>query len=152
MTDLVQPQPAQTQPEFEVSTPPFTPEQPQTAQYPAPVAPKPKKTGVVVLAIVAVLLLGAAGAFGALYFTEKKNASDLSKQVEGKDREITDLSKKAKDSADQASQAQTAQKKAEADVAAAQKCRTAAKTLTDAAIAGDQARGEAALRDILLSC
>lgn len=145
-------------PEFEVYTPPvFTP--PQQPMYQAPVPPKPKRTGVVVLAIFTVLLFGAAGAFGALFFVEKAHSADLSKQIETKDREAEDLTKKAKDSKDDAlraadaqKQAETAQKKAEADAATSQQCRDAARALRSAAIAGDQTKGQAAAVDVFTHC
>lgn len=146
MTDPVQP--AQTQ--FEAYTPAFG--QPEAAApAPAP-APKPKKTGVVVLAILTVLLLGAAGTFGALYFGAKGDASTLSKQVEEKNREIATLTKDVKAGKDDAAKAVEAQKKAEADAASAQKCRAAAKSLMEAALAQDDARGETAMKDIFTTC
>jgi uncharacterized protein HemX len=146
-------QPEQTQ--FEVHTPEFpAPQQQGTAYLPpaAPVTPQPKKTGVVVLAILAVLLLGGAGAFGALYLSEKSNSADLSKQIEGKDREISTLTKQVKDSKDEATKASDAQKKAEADAASAQKCRAAAKLLMEAALAQDEAKGEASMKDLFTTC
>ncbi len=143
---------AQRAPEFEVYTPSFAPQQ----QAPAPVAPvappKPKKTGIVVLSLFVVLLFGAAGAFGVLFFQEKGHSADLSKQVETKDREIADLSKQAKNSKDDATKAEAATKKAEAEVASAQKCRSASKALMEAAIAQDDAKGEAAMKDIFTTC
>lgn len=150
MTDPVQP--AQTGPAFEAYTPSFTPQDQQAAPAPFQPQPQPKKTGVVVLAVLVVLLLGAAGTFGALYFSEKSTATDLSKQVEGKDREITDLTKKVKESKDEATKAADAQKKAETEAAAAQKCRTASKTLMEAAIAQDDGKAEAAMKDIFTTC
>jgi uncharacterized protein HemX len=145
-------------PEFEVYMPPaFAP--PQQPAMPAPVAPKPKRTGVVVLAIFTVLLFGAAGAFGALFFVEKAHSADQSTQLEAKNREITDLTKKAKDSKDDATRAadmqqkaEDAQKRAEADAATSQQCRDAARALRAAAIAGDQSKGEAAAKDVFTHC
>lgn len=155
----VQPEIQPAGPEFEVYTPPaFTPP-PQEFAAPAPVAPKPKRTGVVVLAIFTVLLFGTAGAFGALFFVEKAHSADLSRQIEVKDREAADLTKKAKDSKDDALRAsdalklaETAQKKAEADAATAQKCRDAARALRAAAVAQDQNTGMTAARDVFTHC
>lgn len=147
-------QPAEIQPagpDFEVYTPAYLP-LPESAPMPAPVAPKPKRTGVVVLAVFTVLLFGAAGAFGALFFVEKKHSADLSTQVEAKDREITDLTKKAKDSKDEAVKAADAQKKAEADAASAQKCQGAAKAIREALVLNDETKGQAAIRDLLVQC
>jgi hypothetical protein len=145
-------------PEFEVYTPPvFTP--PEQPAVVAPVPPKPKRTGIIVLSIFMVLLFGTAATFGALFFVEKKHTADLSTQIEGKDREITDLTRKAKESkedavraADLQKQAETAQKKAEADAATSQQCRDAARALRAAAIANDQGKGETAARDVFTHC
>ncbi|ANZ38669.1 hypothetical protein BBK82_24000 [Lentzea guizhouensis] len=150
-----QPQPAvQPDPpvEFDVYTPSFAPQQPVSAPM-APVAPpKPKKTGIVVLSLFVVLLFGAGAAFGVLFFLEKDRSAGLSKQVESKDREIADLTRKAENSKDDAVRAVDAQKKAEADAAASAKCRTAAKSLTEAALNEDLPKGEAAMRDIVIQC
>ncbi|MEU0882533.1 hypothetical protein ABZ345_28335 [Lentzea sp. NPDC005914] len=157
-------QPATTEvppagPEFEVYTPPAFAPTPQQPFVPAPVAPKPKRTGVVVLSVVLVLLFGAAGAFGILLVQEKDHSVELSKQIEGKDREISDLTRKVKETredatraADLQKQAEAAQKKAEADAVSSQKCREAAKALTSAAVADDRAKGEAAIKDLLIQC
>ncbi|MET9230514.1 hypothetical protein [Lentzea sp. NPDC003310] len=147
----VQPQPAG--PEFEVYTPPaFAPVQQPVAPAPAPAPPKPKKTGLVVLSLFVVLLFGAGAAFGVLFFQEKGRSAELSTQVEGKDREIADLSKKARDSKEDTDRAVAAQKKAESDVASAQKCRDAAKEIKSALVANDDAKGEAAIRSLLVEC
>lgn len=163
--DAQQPEPAaepQTpaaQPEFDVFTPAFAPQQPAPAPV-APVAPpKPRRTGVVVLSVVLVLLFGAAGAFGVLLVQEKDHSAGLSKQVEGKDREIADLTRKVKESKEDATRAadlqklaETAQKKAEADAAGSQKCKEAAKSLTESLVANDRGKGEAAIGQLLIQC
>ncbi len=157
--DPQQPTENPAQPQFEVHTPEFVlPVQPEMA-VPPPPAPKPKRTGVVVVAVFTVLLFGAAGAFGALFFVEKKHSADLSTQIEGKDREITDLTKKAKDSKDDATKAvdaqktaEAAQKRAEAEAARSQKCHDAARALRAAAVANDEAKGEAAGLEIFTHC
>lgn len=138
--------------EFEVYTPPVLPL--QAAPEPvAPVAPpKPKKTGIVVLSLFVVLLFGAGATFGVLFFQEKGRSADLSKQVEGKDREIADLTKKAKDSKEDTDRAVSAQKKAEADAASSQKCRDAAKALTESLVANDRNKGQTAIGDLLVQC
>ncbi|RAS61200.1 hypothetical protein C8D87_110148 [Lentzea atacamensis] len=149
MTDSVQP----AQPQFEAHTPAF-PQQPEAA-LPAPVppaAPKPKKTGVVVLAIAAVLLLGAAGTFGALYFTEKGRSADLSKQVEGKDREITDLTKKAKSADDLATAATDERRKLENEMNSMKACRDAARAVTEAGIAQDEQKITQAMLGMMTKC
>lgn len=146
-------------PEFDVFTPAFAPQQPAPAPV-APVAPpKPRRTGVVVLSVVLVLLFGAAGAFGVLLVQEKDHSAGLSKQVEGKDREIADLTRKVKESKEDATRAadlqklaETAQKKAEADAAGSQKCKEAAKSLTESLVANDRGKGEAAIGQLLIQC
>lgn len=150
MTNPVQP--AQPGAEFEAHTPAFTPQEQPVAGVPAPVGPQPKKTGVVVLAVLAVLLLGAAGTFGALYFAEKSRASDLSKQLEDKDKRLTAQTMLGQQNLEQARKADESAKKASDELAAAQKCREAAKSLTAAALANDNAKGEAALKDMMLNC
>ncbi|GGU78360.1 hypothetical protein [Lentzea flava] len=147
MTEPVQP----AQPQFEAYTPAFQPPQPE-AVAPAPVAPKPKKTGVVVLAIVAVLLLGAAGAFGALYFVEKGHSTDLSKQVEGKDREIADLTKKAKSAEDTATTATDERRKAENEMNSMKACRDAARAVTSAGISADEEKITQAILGMMTKC
>src|SRR5689334_15522858 len=102
------------QPEFDVFTPAFAPQQPAPAPV-APVAPpKPRRTGVIVLTVLIVLLFGATGALGVLFAQEKDRSADLSKQVEGKDRDIADLNRKVKESKEDATRAADLQKVAEA--------------------------------------
>lgn len=146
-------------PEFEVYTPAFVPPQQEQVVPAAPVPPKPKRTGVVVIAVFTVLLFGAAGTFGTLFFLEKKHSADLSTQIEGKDREIADLGQKAKDNKDEAVKASDAQKKAESalkkaedEASRSQQCRDAARALRAAALANDEAKGEAAGMDIFVHC
>ncbi|MFI6102021.1 hypothetical protein ACIA8G_41265 [Lentzea sp. NPDC051213] len=159
-----EPEPPAAQPpvEFDVYTPVFPPQQtaPAPVEPMGPVAPpKPKKTGIVVLSVFLVLFFGAAGALGVLFAQEKDRSAGLTKQVEGKDREIADLTKKAQNSKDDAlraadlqKQAEAAQKKAEGDAATSQKCRDAARELRAAAIANDMNKGEAAGREIFTHC
>ncbi|MFS8098503.1 hypothetical protein LFM09_15335 [Lentzea alba] len=148
------------QQQFEVHTPEFVlPVQQQMPPPVAPLAPKPKRTGVVILAVFTVLMFGAAGAFGALFFLEKKHSTELSTEIDGKNREITDLGKQAKDSKDDATKAlnaqktaEAAQKRAEESAVSSQKCNDAARALRAAAIANDEAKGEAAGREIFTHC
>lgn len=139
--------------EFDVYTPSFAPQQPAPAPVMAPVAPpKPRKTGIVVLSLFIVLLFAAGGATGVLLVQEKDRSAGLSKQVEGKDREIADLTKKVANSNEDATRAVDAQKKAESDAAGAQKCRVAARSLTEAAVNQDLGKAEAAMKDIVIQC
>ncbi|HEX8870233.1 MAG TPA: hypothetical protein VF821_31510, partial [Lentzea sp.] len=105
------------------------------------------------------LLFGAAGAFGVLLVQEKDHSAELSKQVESKDEEISDLTKKVKESKDDATRAvdlqkkaEAAQKKAENDAVSAQKCKEAAKSLTESLVANDRGKGEAAIGQLLVQC
>jgi uncharacterized protein HemX len=157
----VEPEAPAAQPalEFDVYTPAFPPPQPAPAPVAQVAPPKQRKTGVIVLTVLVVLLFGAAGTCGVLLVQEKDHTAGLSKQVEGKDREIADLTRKAKESkedatraADLQKQAEAAQKKAEAEAASSQKCRDAARALRAAAIAGDEASGVPAAKDVFTHC
>ena len=151
MTDPVQTQPAQTQPEFEVSTPEFAP-QPDAAVVPAPVQPKPKKTGLVVLAVLVVLALGAAGTFGSLYVSEKNRAADLSKQVEEKQKSLTAQTILAQENLESMRKAQDSAKKAQDDASAAATCREAAREVTSAALAQDEQKIMSAVLGMMSKC
>jgi flagellar basal body-associated protein FliL len=136
MTDPVQLQPAQTEPEAEM----------------APVPPKPKKTAVVVLAVLVVLLLGAAGTFGALWISEKnghaaeKNRSaDLSKQLEEKQRSLTAQTMLAQSNLEE-------MRKSDAAAAASAKCSEAARAVTQAGLTGDQNKVAAAVLNMMSKC
>ncbi|MET8757301.1 hypothetical protein [Lentzea sp. NPDC004782] len=150
---------AQPPPEFDVYTPVFAPQQPEPAPVAQVAPPKPRKTGVIVLTVLVVLLFGAAGTCGVLLVQEKDHTAGLSRQIEGKDREIADLTRKVKESkedairaADLQKLAEAAQKKAEAEAASSQKCRDAARALRAAAIAGDEASGLPAAKDVFANC
>jgi membrane protein involved in colicin uptake len=106
-----------------------------------------------------VVLFGAAGALGVLFVQEKDRTAGLSKQVEGKDRDIEDLNRKVKESKEDATravdlqkQAEAGQKKAEAEAASSQKCRDAARALRAAALANDEPKGQAAGVEIFTHC
>ncbi len=151
MTDPVQTQPAQMQPEFEVHPPEFAP-QPEAAVVPAPVQPKPKKTGLVVLAVLVVLALGAAGTFGSLYVSEKNRAADLSKQVEEKQKSLTAQTILAQSNLEETQKAQESAKKARDDASAAAACREVAREVTAAALAQDEQKITSALVNMMSKC
>lgn len=95
-----------------------------------PAAPVTRsKTGMVSLAVVAVLLLGATGTFGTLYFAEKTHATELAQQRE---REIADLTKQLEGTRGEAEKAKSAQLTAEASNWGANECLKAVKKWTDA--------------------
>jgi uncharacterized protein HemX len=157
----VEPEAPAAQPplEFDVYTPVFAPQQPEPAPVAQVAPPKPRKTGAVVLTVLVVLLFGAAGTCGVLLVQEKDHSAGLSRQIEGKDREIADLTRKVKESkedatraADLQKQAEAAQKKAETDAASSQKCKEAAKSLTESLVANDRTKGEAAIGQLLIQC
>lgn len=138
MTEPVQLQPAPTETQPEETT--------------APVPAKPRKTGVVVLAVLVVLLLGAAGTFGALYVSEKNRAADLSrqtadlsKQLEEKQRSLTAQTMLSQSNLEE-------MRKAQADASAASKCREAAREVTQAGLAGDQNKVAAAVLTMMSKC
>ncbi|MFS8098502.1 hypothetical protein LFM09_15330 [Lentzea alba] len=159
MTDPVQPQPAQTQPQpefvpqptFEAHTPEFVP-QPEAAVAPAPVAPKPKKTGVVVLAVLVVLLLGAAGTFGALYVQERNRAADLSKQVEEKQKSLTAQTILAQENLESQRKHMAAAEEARKELESAKVCRDAAREVTAAGLSQDQQKILTAVLSMMSKC
>jgi hypothetical protein len=114
-----------------------------------PVEPaKPKRTSVVVLLVA--LLLGATGTSGVLYF---KARSDLSEQIEHKDREIADLTKKQQDAYGHMLSAQAAKRDAESDAVLWKACRDAAKTFTHEIFPGNsEAKVEAAMKEVTRRC
>ncbi|MCP2246820.1 hypothetical protein [Lentzea aerocolonigenes] len=139
MTDVAEPQPAQIQPAGEITTP-------------EAVTPKPKKTAVVLLAVLVVLLLGAAGAFGALYVSERnraadlsKQTADLSKQLEEKQRSLTAQTILSQSNLEE-------MRKSDAIAAEASKCREAARAVTEAGLNGDQNKISAALLNMMSKC
>ncbi|SDX52676.1 hypothetical protein SAMN05421504_10312 [Amycolatopsis xylanica] len=127
----------------------------------APMAapPKPKKTGLIVLSVLAVLLLGGAATFGVLYFKEKDHAKSLSLELDSTKKDLTasalrenaakaDLSKEQ----DLRNKAEEAQKKAESASVSNKACHDAANNLRAAAISQDQKKVEAALESVFLNC
>jgi uncharacterized protein HemX len=151
MTDPVQSQPAQTQPAFEVHTPEFAP-QPEAAFVPAPVQPKPKKTGLVVLAVLVVLTLGAAGTFGALYVSEKNRATDLSKQVEEKQKALTAQTALTQSSQEEKLKSDAAATAAQKELESAKVCRDGAREVTAAALSQDEQKITSALLNMMSKC
>lgn len=151
MTDPVQTQPAQPQPEFEVHTPEFVP-QPEAAVVPAPVQPKPKKTGLVVLAVLVVLALGAAGTFGALYVQEKNRAADLSKQVEEKQKSLTAQTMLSQSNHDELRKHLDSMSAERKELASARICREAAREVTAAALAEDEQKITSAVLSMMSKC
>jgi uncharacterized protein HemX len=122
---------------------PYSPE-PTTQQWPVSAPPaKSKKTGLVVVSILAVLFLGAAGAFGGLYLSEKSDHNAVSAQLVDKDKTLADKDKALSDAAQKADTAVKAQQAAESKALGYQACHDTAVALLHAAVggAGDAAAG-----------
>ncbi|WP_394616618.1 hypothetical protein JNUCC0626_44440 [Lentzea sp. JNUCC 0626] len=142
-------------PEYEVVTPDLTPPQPEFAAavpMPMPPAPKQSRTGVVVLAIVAVLLLGAAGAFGALYFVEKSDKAALTEQLKNKDTEVKSLTQKVSDAEAISAKAVEDKVKAENSAKSMESCREASRAVRDAGMAQDQEAVMKSLFEMMAKC
>jgi len=108
------------------------------SQQPAPSSP-PKRTGVVVLAIVAVLMLGAAATFGALWYMERDDHKQTTEQLASKEKELADEKQAHEDTKDQLSAAEKAKTDAESKVTALTPCADAGKELARLAIANASA-------------
>ncbi|MEU4803132.1 hypothetical protein [Actinosynnema sp. NPDC023587] len=131
---------------------------PSAQSGPPPAAPR-KKTGLIVLSVLAVLFFATAGVFGVLYSNEVSENSGLSTQLADKEKQLTDSGTKLKDAQDEASKAkdaaqvaETGRKRAEDDGAAMVKCRDAARSLREAIFAQDKGRVEKALLDVVGTC
>ncbi|WP_370943686.1 hypothetical protein AB5J62_31835 [Amycolatopsis sp. cg5] len=145
---------------------PDAPEYPATQGYvyeqpvtPVATPPKPKRTGLIVLSVIAVLLLGGATAFGVLYFKEKDHASSVSLELDSTKKDLTasaqrenaakaDLAKEQ----DLRNKAEEAQKKAEGASTSNKACHEAANNLRAAAISQDEKKVEAAFEAVFLNC
>jgi uncharacterized protein (DUF3084 family) len=128
---------------------------PPAQQQPAaaPVAPvRPKKTAVVVLAVIAALLFCTTGALGTLFLIVRKNAIEMVKVIEQQDRQITDLVAKAEASEDAAVKARNERETTRFEIAMADKCRAAAKAYKEASFTDDQAKLPAAWNEVYLNC
>ncbi|MEJ2856093.1 MULTISPECIES: hypothetical protein [unclassified Saccharothrix] len=124
---------------------------------PAP-APR-KKTGLIVLSIIAVLFFATAGVFGVLFANETSRNDRLTGQVAEKEKQLSDSAKQLKDAQDESAKArdaqkaaETARKRAEDDSASVAKCRDAARSLREALIANDDGKADQALRDLFTIC
>jgi len=89
---------------------------------------RPKRTAVVVLAIIAVLALGAAATFGALWYLEREDHAQASEQ-------LTDEKKAHEDTKSQLGEAEEAKKAAESEAAALAPCADAGKEIARLALA-----------------
>ncbi|GAA0229028.1 hypothetical protein GCM10010492_29270 [Saccharothrix mutabilis subsp. mutabilis] len=124
----------------------------------APAAPR-KKTGLVVLSIIAVVFFATAGVFGILFANESSRNDRLTGQVAEKEKQVSDSAKQLKDAQDEAAKAkdaqksaETARKRAEDDSASAAKCRDAARALREAIMSEDDPRADQAALDLFTTC
>lgn len=108
------------------------------SQQPAPPSP-PKRTAVVVLAIIAVLMLGAAAAFGTLWFLERDDHEQTTEQLSTRDKELADEKKAHDDAKSQLSAAEKAKTDAESAVTVLTPCADAGKELARLALANASA-------------
>jgi uncharacterized protein HemX len=122
-------------------------------QVPPGAPPKSgKKTGIVVLSIVAVLLLAAAGAFGGLYFSAKKDHDAVTSQLSAKEKALTDSAKQLQDAKDQATKAQDAKTTAENKNTQMAKCYDAGHALAAAGLAQDASKIDQLGVNLVLAC
>lgn len=115
-------------------------------------APKPKKTGLVIVTVFTVLFFGAAGAFGALFVLEKQNSHQLSEQVTAKDKEVKAAKEEMSKARNDQKKAEDAQKRAENETAQVAKCRDAARAFREASLGEDEQKWEKALDAVFINC
>jgi uncharacterized protein (DUF3084 family) len=116
---------------------PDQPGQPRPApgiQQPAPSSP-PKRTAVVVLTIVSVLMLGAAATFGTLWLLERDNHKQTAEQLATRDKELADEKKAHDETKSQLTAAEKAKTDAESQVTALTPCADAGKEIARLALA-----------------
>ncbi|XVV01877.1 hypothetical protein ACQPW3_31470 [Actinosynnema sp. CA-248983] len=118
-----------------------------------------KKTGLIVLSIIAVLFFATAGVFGILFADESSRNDRLTADVAAKEKQVSDSAKQLKDAQDETAKAkdaqkaaETARKRAEDDSASVAKCRDAARALREAFIADDDPKIDQAFRDLFSIC
>jgi uncharacterized protein (DUF3084 family) len=117
----------------------------QGAQQPAPSRP-PKRTAVVVLTIVAVLMLGAAATFGTLWFLERDDHKQTTEQ-------LADEKKAHEDTKSQLSTAEKAKTDAESEVTALTPCAEAGRELARLAVANvSEEEATQAGAELVLAC
>jgi uncharacterized protein HemX len=121
-------------------------------QQPAPSRP-PKRTAVVVLTIVAVLMLGAAATFGTLWLLERNDHKQTAEQLSVRDKELADEKKAHDGTKSQLSAAEKAKTDAESKVTALTPCADAGKELSRLAFANASAEeATRAGRALFLAC
>ncbi|CCH33936.1 hypothetical protein BN6_66990 [Saccharothrix espanaensis DSM 44229] len=138
--------------------PEFQPTGQSAPAGPPPVPPR-KKTGLIVLSVLAVVFFATAGVFGVLYAEKVSENDRVSTQLADKEKELTDSGTKLKDAQDEASKAkdaaqiaETGRKRAEDDGAGMVKCRDAARALREAIFAKDEGRADKAFLDVVANC
>ena len=122
-------------------------------QVPPGAPPKSgKKTGIVLLSIVAVLLLAAAGAFGGLYVSAKKDHDAVTSQLSAKEKALTDSAKQLQDAKDQLTKAQDAKTTAENKNTQMTKCYDAGHAMAAAFLAQDASKADQLGANLLVAC
>lgn len=122
-------------------------------QAPPVVPERPRRTAVVVLSIVAVLLLGGAGAFAALWIVERGDHDKATEQLSTRDKELSDEKKAHEGTKTKLGETDKAKTDAEAKVTALTPCAEAGKKLTQLALSGaSEEEGVKAGEAIVLAC
>ena len=126
---------------------------PAGMQQQPPPPSRPKRTGLVVLTIVAVLLLGAAAGFGALWLAEKGDHKQASDQLAVKEKELADEKKAHDGTKSKLTDAEKAKADADAKVTALTPCAEAGKELARLALAAaNEADATKAGGVLILAC
>jgi uncharacterized protein HemX len=161
----VQPEWPPTQPQTQPQGDPYgqqpfeqygPPSQPfaQQPMWPAQVAPvKPKKTGLVVVSILAVLLFAAAGTFGGLYLSEKSSHDSVSAQLATANKLLADKEKSLTAALKDTETAKNEAADEKSKVESFQACHDAVAALSNAVIAGvSDAEGTELGTKMFLAC
>ncbi|QFZ22422.1 hypothetical protein [Saccharothrix syringae] len=160
---VARPEPVPVLEPYGLATPatgqPAFPGGPQPAFPPAGAAPPRKRTGLVVVSVLAVLFLAVSGALGVLYVNEVDRNDSLTSQLSDKGRELTESAARLEEAREDATRAKDAQEAAEAARERAEDegehmaaCRDAARAFREALVADDQAKGEEAAARMFTSC
>jgi uncharacterized protein HemX len=153
---MTTPEPPQPNPSYGYQGPGYQgPEYQGPPQPPnQPAAPRPKRTAVVVLTIVVVLLLAGAGTFAALWITERSNHDKTTEQLSTRDKDLANEKKSHDDTKSKLSDAEKAKTDADAKVKALTPCAEAGKALTKLALNPNstEQQGIEAGQAVVLAC
>jgi len=143
-----------------MTDPAFEPQENAALTTEATPVPAKKRTGLIVLAIVVVLLLGTTGTLGVLYANAKSRHDAVNSQLSDKEKELQGSTKKVLDGNDAVKKAQEAERKAEDGQRKAEdegtvriRCQEAARALREATlVAPDRDKITNAGNRLLSSC